>query len=89
MADLTDSNVRSIVRDELRDVANTLKHLEHSLSSLEAKLHDFQRLMHDVQALDHNLKDMHARIKHGEEMSQYTAGYVAMRLKEKYDRETY
>lgn len=92
MADLTDASVRGIVRDELRDVKNDLKSLQHSISTIESRLselRDVGSLAQTMQSAERRLHDIETRVKHAEEMSQYTAGYVAMRLKEKYDRESY
>lgn len=108
MGQLTDANVRDIVRSEVHsamgDIKRDLAKIESRLHDLQAMQSDVQRTLHDVGALASQTKglsnlsatlsqinfavdEMRARVKRAEETSRYTAGYVAMRLKERYDKQ--
>ena len=111
MATLTDKEVRTVVRDEIREVKNELHQLHQLLSRIDSKLESVSNLQHEIEKLDINIRqlqghsdnkdaisthlqsidralnDIQIRVRHSEEMSQYTAGYVAMKLRQKYDRE--
>ncbi len=107
MGELTDANVRNIIRSELGSLAGEVKRdiakLEGRIHDLQAMQADVQRTLRDVEQLMSQTKsvtnltgalsqmqlaieEIRVRAKRSEETSRYTAGYVAMRLKERYDK---
>lgn len=107
MGQLTDGNVRDIVRSELNglsgDIRRELSQLERRIQDLHTIQTDIQRTIRDVEQmmsqtrnitnlssvlsqLQLSLDEIRVRAKRSEESSRYTAGYVAMRLKERYDK---
>lgn len=110
MPTLSDAQVRTIVRDELRDVHGAIAKLQAEIGKLEARLAPLSVIEQELHRLEPNVRSLsqhayniagvadavqtisqhvdiiHNRVKHAEELSQYTAGYVAMMLKERHER---
>lgn len=107
MGQLTDGNVRDIVRSELNslsgDIKRELSKVDSRIQDLRAMQSDVQRTIREVEQLmsqtrsitnisnvlsqiQLSLDEIRVRAKRSEESSRYTAGYVAMRLKERYDK---
>lgn len=47
---------------------------------------DVKRLSREVERLRTTVEDLKLKVQRVEDSSKYTAGYVAMRLKERYDK---
>ena len=107
MSDISEANIRSIVRSEMNAVADSIKReisrLDSKLSEIHSVQGDVHRSLYSVERvmsqtssipnlskslhdINVNLESIRLRVKHAEDLSQYTAGYVAMRLKERYDK---
>ncbi len=97
--DIVRSEVHTLSNDIRRDIAKLESRLQdmHALQSdVQRTLHDIEQVMGQTKniasvssvlsQLQLSIDDIRARVKQAEESNRYTAGYVAMRLKERYEK---
>lgn len=97
--DIVRAEVQSAMNDVKRDIAKLetrLRDLHATQADVQRALHETKahssqtngvaNLSSTLSQISLAVDEIRARVKRSEETSRYTAGYVAMRLKERYDK---
>ncbi len=71
--------------NELQTVQSEVHRMVSDVTRLQEQLRNVPTLGQAVQHIQTIVDEVRSRVQHTEESSRYTAGYVAMRLKERYD----
>ena len=98
--DIVRSEVNSAMSDVKRDIAKLESRMRdlhavqadvqrtiHDIGTLSSQTKGVANLSSAVSQISLAVDEIRARVKRSEETSRYTAGYVAMRLKERYDKQ--
>lgn len=85
------------IRRDLGRIENRIQDLLAIQADVQRTIRDIDQVMGQakniaslssiVSNLQLSIDEIRVRVKHSEESSRYTAGYVAMRLKERYDKQ--
>lgn len=71
--------------NELHSLQSEVHRMVSDVTRLQDQLRNVPMLGQSIQRLQAVVDEVRTRAQHTEESSRYTAGYVAMRLKERYD----
>lgn len=98
--DIVRAEVSSMAGDIKREIGkldNRIQTLHALQSDIQRTIHDIEQVMGQtkniaslsslISQMQISIDEIRVRAKHSEESSRYTAGYVAMRLKERYDQQ--
>lgn len=66
---------------EIHQMISNIQQLQNQTRNLPPNL------AQDIQQIHHAVEEVRIRSQHAEESSKYTAGYVALRLKERFDKQ--
>lgn len=85
------------MRRELSEVKGRINELHSIQADVQRAVRDVEQLMSQTKSVANistvlsqisiAIDEIRSRTKHAEETSRYTAGYVAMRLKERYEKQ--
>lgn len=98
--DIVRAEVNSMAGDVKREISKLESRIQslHSVQSeIHRKVNDIEQALGQTRSIASlaslisqmqlSIDEIRVRTKHSEESSRYTAGYVAMRLKERYDKQ--
>ncbi len=71
--------------NELHTVQNEVHRMVSDVTRLQDQLRNVPALGQSIQRVQTVVDEIRTRAQHAEESARYTAGYVAMRLKERYE----
>ena len=90
-------SIESDIRRDLAEIKNRIQDLHSIQADVQRTVRDVEQLMSQTKnvagissllsQINLSIDEIRTRTKHAEETSRYTAGYVAMRLKERYDKQ--
>lgn len=72
--------------NELQTVQSEVHRMVSGVTQLQDQLRNVPLLSQSVQHIQTAIDEVRTRAQHAEESARYTAGYVAMRLKERYEK---